>query len=256
MLIKSFKKLKGNKYKIELDSTEDVILYDDIIVKFNLLVNKELDKKRLDDIIKENNKMEAYYIALKYLNKKMHTKKEIFKILKKLDIDNSVIEEIIDKLYQDNYLNDERYIKAYINDQINLKDIGPLKIKHNLSELGFDESFINDYISTLDEDTWLNKIDKYISKKIKSSKNLSARKLKDKIVYDLINKGYTKNNIISILNNYEFENDLDLLKKEYSKIKKKLENKYNDYELEMRIKSKLLSKGYTSFEIEKVILGE
>ena len=253
MQIKTFKKLKDNKYNLELDNNESIVLYDDIIVKFNLLVNKELDNKKLEEVLNENKKMEAYYISLKALNKKMRTKKEITVLLKKYEITDKVIDEIIDKLYKDNYLNDERYIKAYINDQINLSDKGPTKIKNNLIELGFDEGFINDYILYIAKDIWLNRIDKYINKKVKSTNNLSARKLKDKIVYDLILKGYYKEDIMYILNHYEFRDDIDLLKKEYNKLRKKLEIKYNGYELKMHLKNRLLAKGFSSEEINKIV---
>ena len=39
MKIKTFKKHNNNKYKIVFDNEESVILYDDIIIKYNLLTN-------------------------------------------------------------------------------------------------------------------------------------------------------------------------------------------------------------------------
>ena len=81
MKIETFKKLKDNKYKIIFENSDEISLYDDIIVKYNLLANKNLEEKNLKEIILENNKMDAYYLAIKALNKKMRTKKEIYKIL-------------------------------------------------------------------------------------------------------------------------------------------------------------------------------
>ena len=42
--IKSYKKIKGNLYEVIIDD-EKVNLYDDIIIKFSLLLKKEIDKK-------------------------------------------------------------------------------------------------------------------------------------------------------------------------------------------------------------------
>lgn len=256
MKIESFKKLKDNKYEVNFDNKDSITLYDDVIVYYNLLVNKEMDKNKYLKIIKYNNQLEAYYLSLKFLNKKMRTEKEIKNMLEKKDYDIDVINKTIEKLTKDNYLDKDRYIDTYIKDQINLKDIGPNKIKVNLKELGFTEEFIDTYLENINKDIWDEKIDKYINKKMKCSTNLSAARLKEKIVDYLATKGFYKSQIMEILDNYEFITDKDVLIKEYNKIKRKLESKYQDNELEFRIKSKLYSKGFKNSEIEDIIKGE
>ena len=58
------------------------------------------------------------------------------------------------------------------------------------------------------------------------------------------NKGFYKEDINTIINEYEF-NDNNLIKeKEYNKLKKKLSKKYSGEELEYRIKLGLLKKGF------------
>jgi len=256
MKIKSFKKLKENKYKLLLDNDEDITLYDDIIVKYNLLSNKDIDDKKLENIIKQNKQMEAYYLALKMLSNKMRTKKEIAKHLQKHEHNEKTINDVVEKLYKEGYLNDERYINAYISDQVNLSDKGPNKIKRELIDLGFSEDKVKAYLENVDYNLWEEKINKYITKKMKSSSNLSAYKLKNKLVYDLMNKGYYKETVNSIIESFEFKTNPDLIMKEYQKIKKKLELKYEANELNYYIKAKLVSKGFTREEIEKVFEGE
>ena len=256
MKIKTFKKIKGNKYSVLLDNDEEINLYDDVIVKYNLLVNKELDDNKLKEITKYNSKMDAYYLSIKSLNKKMRTRKELYKLLKKNDIEDSVINEVINKLYEDNYLNDQRYINAYINDQVNLGSIGPNKIRNDLLELGFNANEINVYLENIDDSVWEDKINKYITKKLKSSNNLSAKKLKQKLAIDLVTKGFCKDSVLSLIDNYEFKTDEGLLIKEYNKIKKKLEIKYSGSELNYHIKSKLYNKGFSGEEIEEALIGE
>ena len=69
MNINKFKKLKSNTYKLTLDNKEELTLYDDTIIKYNLLVNKEI--KDLEEIVKYNKSIEAYYVALKYITRKI-----------------------------------------------------------------------------------------------------------------------------------------------------------------------------------------
>ena len=172
MEIKSYKKKKSNLYEITFSNNTKINLYDDIILKYELLLKKEIDEKTLKEIIKDNSFLESYYLALKYLNVKLRTEKEIRKKLK--DYDNKVINYTIERLKKEGYLNDLVYIKAYINDSINLKLMGPNKITYELKKMGFKEDAINDYLSTFESEVWQNKIRKYITKKIQTNHNLSG----------------------------------------------------------------------------------
>jgi regulatory protein len=252
MEIKSFKKEKGNKYKIIFKDNTDIILYDDVIVKYNLLINKIIDNKKIEEIVSYNNNLDAYYIALKYINKKMCTKLEIEKYLAKKDFNQEIIKETINKLENNKAIDEKLYVKSYCNDKINFSNIGPNKIATKLSLLGIKKEEIYDYLETIDKNIWLNKINKLIDKKIKSNKNYSVSLLKNKILNSLINDGYDKNMIIDVLNNKNIEVNTNIILKEYNKQKNKLVKKYDGEALEFQIKLKLKSKGFSNEEIDKI----
>ena len=54
MKIKKISKKKGSLYEIILDNNELLNLYDDVILKYNLLLKKEIDEKEIKEIIKFN----------------------------------------------------------------------------------------------------------------------------------------------------------------------------------------------------------
>lgn len=242
MKIISYQKKKNNLYEITLSNNEVYALYDDVILKHELLLKKELNDKELEKILEENKLQESYIKALKYLNSKLRTEKEIRKKL--AEYDYKTINYVIERLKKEGYINDKLYIKSYINDEINLKLIGQNKILYDLKKLGFNEDDILNYLNTFDNELWLNKIDKYISKKINNNHNLSGMMLKQKIIQELINKGFYKEDINSIIDNFTFEDNNDIKEKEYNKLKIKLSKKYSGEELEYRIKIGLLKKGY------------
>ena len=97
---------------------------------------------------------------------------------------------------------------------------------------------------TFNNDIWQDKIRKYISKKISSNHNLSSQMLKQKIIQDLIVKGFYKEDILFILNEFELEDDKAIYDKEYLKLKNKLSRKYSGEELEYQIKNHLYKKGF------------
>ena len=241
MKIQKFVKDNGNKYKVYVDD-EVYKLYDDIIVKYGLTMKSSISKDEFDEVLEENDKLISYYESIKYISRKMRSTKEIKEYLKNKDISDSVINETVEKL-KDNFLNDDLYVKAYINDRLNLSNDGPNKIKKNLIKLGIYENKINDYLSNIDESIYEDRIKSYVDKKIKVNHSNSGIMLKAKLQNDLVNLGYDRSMVISILSSYNI-NDKDAYEKELEKITNKLSKKYEGKELEFKIKEAMYRKGF------------
>lgn len=247
MEIVKFKKSKSNLYEIMLDNGLSFKLYDDVIVKYNLLVNKKFDDKFFEDVRNYNDSLDAYYLSIKYLNTKMRSEKELKKYLAKKNISQEHIESTIKSLNSEGYLNHETYIKSYINDAYNFTNNGPLKIKSSLKDLGFKEEEIIPYLNL----NYSDKIKKIIDKKIKVNTKLSNNNLKLHLTNYLINLGYPKESFISYLETIHFD-DSKQLQKDYETLIKKYSKKYNGEKLKYFIKNKLYQKGYSIEKIEEV----
>ncbi len=251
MKIEKYTKIKNNQYKVTIDGKE-INLYDDVIIKYELLRYKDIDDKLYLEIIKYNNSLEAYYKALQYITKKMRTEQEVITYLDK-EYSQSVILDAVRRLKESGYLNEEKYINAYIMDQVHLTNYGPNYIKKNLLKKGISEDLINIYLEQIDNDIWTQKLQKIIIKMVNTNKTYSTNKLKNKIEFDLSNKGYYKYMIDEVLDSLEFKNDEQALEKEYQKQYNRLSRKYSSYELKEKIKGKLLAKGFSYEDIEKVL---
>lgn len=241
MRIEKYKYLGNGKYKVTIDN-EEYVIYEDIILKYNILSKDKINKKDLDLYLKDNEFYEAYYKAVKYINTKLRSSLEIKKYLKK-DFSSKIIDSVVKRLEQDGYLNEDVYTEAYINDQINLKVIGPVKIKNDLLKLGISESIIDKHIKNFTKELQYEKINKVIEKSIKLNHNKSIVMLKNKILHDLINKGFYKEDITSCIEDFDF-NEEEIYKREYDKLYKKYSSKYSDSELEYKIKQTLYQKGF------------
>lgn len=242
MKIIKYKYLNNSKYKIYLEQDE-IELYEDIIINYNILNKKELSKEEIDNLLKENNYYDLYYKSIKYIKAKLRTKKEIHKYLEKYNASLKDIKSIIEKLEKDGYINDELYAKSYIHDSIILKLDGPLKIKKHLLDEGISNDIVIEELKEFDDELIDEKIEKYITKSLKQNKNKSLYALKQKLIYNLINLGYEKDNILNHIENINYS-DEELKEKEYDKLYKKLSNKYSGKELEFKIKQKLYEKGF------------
>ena len=240
MDILKYKKLSNNRYKVYLKDDSSIILHENIILKYNLLLTKKIDN--LDELKDENDFYLLYDIALKYINIKMRCESEIRTYLKKKQIDNNVINKVINKLKEDNLINENNYVKSFVADKINLNKLGQNKIRNELLKLKIDESIINEELSKINQEDLINNLESLVDKKIKSNKTYAGDVLKQKILTDLINKGYKKEDILNVLTQKDLSND-DLYDKEYEKLYNKYSKKYSEEQLEYIIKQKLYQKG-------------
>lgn len=253
MKIKSYKKVKNNQYKIYLEDNRELTLYDEIILKYNLLLKKELSKKEIVEIIKENQHLSCYFSALNYLNYKNRSKKEIRGYLKKKNYLTQDIENAIKLLEEKKLINESEYLKLYIKDQIHLTNNGPKKITRKLIDLGFLEVQIQEELFKIPKEVWQEKLEKIILKKIKANKKDSASKIKEKICMYCLSEGFQKEDILGVLNTYKLTENTFALEKEALKLYKKLSLKYQGNELIYQIKGRLFRKGFSYEKIENAI---
>ena len=251
MKIEKIIKKNSNQYKLILSDGNSLSFYDDVIINNNLIMDKNLDKKKIDKLAKENNLYKAYYEALKLIKAKLRTKKEINNLLLKKEYNHEEINFVINKLSKQGYINEEMYIKCFISDAYNLKNIGPNKIKYELKKLGLSEENINNELDNY-QDMWQEKIENIVKKEIKINHTYSNKVLESKIKTKLITKGFNKEDIkkyVVINNDKENEILINIFNKELNKIAKK--NKGN--ELKQKLRSKLYGKGFSLQEIDKII---
>ena len=240
MKVNKFKKVGKNRYKVFFDNT-DLILFEDIILKYELLTKKDIDVHSLDKIIEENRWYEAYDLALSYIEIKMRNKEEIIKYLENKMYDRNVIDDVLNKLDKLGLLDDKKYISAYVNDKANLSNDGPFKIRQSLIDLGFNEEDINSYIFKVDREVWSNKLDKLINKKTNLMRTKSYFMFINKMKNDLYNLGYDKDMIEEKLSKIDYESDA--LEHDFEKALKKYKDDKN------KLISYLLRKGYSYEEI-------
>jgi regulatory protein len=247
--ISNIKQIDSNKFAVIIDNKKHIIL-GDVLLEYNILKPCEIDDSIYNKITASNDFYTIYSKIVKFILAKLRTEKEIINKLYKLNAPKSMHQKIISKLKEDGYLNDEKYITSYINDQVNLTLNGPKKIKYELLKLSLKEDLINKYLNTFDENIWEEKVDKIISKKIKSNHNLSKNKFLLKLKNDLNNLGYEEKYFIDKLNKIDFDDEEGLIK-DYNKYYIKY-SKYDEAKRDYMIKQKLYSLGYDLNKIDKI----
>ena len=241
--ILKYKKSTNGKYKILLDNSSELVLYEEVILYYQLLLKKEIDEKLLIEIDKYNQECDVYYVALKSIQNRYKSIYDLRKYLMNKEYPDYLINKAIDKLISQGYLNDRSYTKSYINNKIITSNIGPYKIKKELLEKKIDENIINEELVVFDDDIQKERIKKLIEKGIKTNHTRGGVVLKQKIYNDLKSYGYDISLINMVISNYSFSDNTDISRREYEKLYRKYSRKYSGDELTRKIKEKMYLKG-------------
>lgn len=252
MKIVKFKKTAKSKYKVYLDNGEVISLYEDVIIDNNLLFTKELDDLLLKKINEQNNYVHVYSLALNYISIRMRSINEVKMYLQKKEINSILIEQTVDKLMKNGYLNDFNFAKAYVNDQLIISVKGPLKIKKELLNYGINSDIVDEVIDEIDILYLKEKLSNLVEKQVRIRKG-SANSLKIKLINYFTNLGYNRDMILDELSNYKLKSNYNKLLKDYNKLYNKYKNKYDKNDLKYFISQKLYSKGYTGDDISEII---
>jgi regulatory protein len=237
----------GEKYAFSVDEA--------VLLKFQLKKGMELDELFLTEIHYEDDIRKAYNRALHYLSSRMRSEGEVRTYLLEKEIDAPIIQEVILKLYEYKFLNDEQYAISYVRTQMNTTDKGNIVIKRELKERGIREELIEKAIQEYSFEAQLETAQKLCVKMVNKNKKDSDLILKQKLEQMLVRKGYSFD-IISIA---VAETEIDRSDEELDALRyqaEKLERKYasmTGYEYEQKMKSALYRKGFSLEQIEKYL---
>lgn len=243
MKILKYKKLSNGRYKLELDGIQKIDLYEETILKYELLLTRKIDESMFHKVLEYDKEWDVYYVGLKTLKSRFKSTKELRECLLKKEYPVELVDKAINKLLEQGYLNDESFAKSYINNQIITSSRGPFRVSSDLLNKGISKTIISKEIVVFTEDLQIEKINKIIKTALKSNRTRGGVVLKNKIANDLVSSGYDLSVINKVISDYDFGNNNDIAKKEYEKLYRKYSRKFSGGELEYKIKEKLYQKG-------------
>lgn len=113
MDIISIDDFKSNKVKITLDNGIAFVLYKGDLVKYGLSLNRD-NSKELDIILDELLPKRALSRALKIVSERDMTERMIYEKLNGDMYPEDIISSVIDRLKKERLVNDERFIRGFI----------------------------------------------------------------------------------------------------------------------------------------------
>lgn len=196
MIVNDSKKDKKG-YLVTIDN-KDYIIDEEIVIKYRLVKNKELEDNLLNKILHDNNMIIYYKKALNYSLKYNKNSAAIYDYLNKFEINNRDIAEIIDNLIKIHVLDDEKLILNTL-DILVRKGNGKLLIKEKLYNLKYREELINLALTKINYDDYFASLKKLYDKAlIKYDKETDSYIKNMKIKKYLYQRGYSLDDINTI----------------------------------------------------------
>ena len=109
--------------------------------------------------------------------------KEVKNKLFSLKVSSKSANDIIEFLIDNNYLNEERYTKMYIQGKLRIKKWGRIKLKYELRLKGIDIKIINEHIKQIKEEDYIKYFNEFSTNKIKFLKGSKDQKKRSFINY-------------------------------------------------------------------------
>jgi len=140
------------------------------------------------------NKLRHYCAYQERCHEEVRTK------LLSLKIYGNNLEEIINKLIEDDFLNEERFAKAYAGGKFRIKKWGRGKIINELKKRKVSAYCINKAMLEIGQEDYLLTLNKLVSVTLKKYKTNNDFETKNKVTRYLISRGYESELVWDLVN--------------------------------------------------------
>ena len=157
---------------------------------FQMKKGQEISYDALNAAVREDNEKYGFDLAVRYLSYSMRTQKEVEDHLKRKEMDEGVIQQVIQKLAHYNYIDDEQYARAYLTDHLNFGGKSIKLLAYQLGQKGISKETIQSVLSDEDYQKEEENLEHLVKNLMKKNQSLEKRKRNDKIMRSLASKGY------------------------------------------------------------------
>ena len=153
------------KFHILFDSGEEIEISEETLIESGLYKGKEVEDEIIDKLKFEDEKTEALLLSYRFLQRNK-TEKQLIDYLYKNKISGEIIDTVIPILNEKKYLNDEDYARRYLNDAMNIKKYGKIKIIYMLRSKGIKNDIIEKIMKDYDDELEYLNAEDLLSKKL------------------------------------------------------------------------------------------
>ncbi|HSU80356.1 MAG TPA: RecX family transcriptional regulator [Candidatus Angelobacter sp.] len=245
---------KRGIYEVELTDVKDPErlimweLHEDLLVQFGLRKGLPITNQKFTEIEQATLTHGVYSAALNFISYRMRSIKEVKTYLLDKGYSTVAVLDSIQKLKEENYLDDRAYALAYVRSRKSLTLKGPNVIRQELIQKGISEDFLGQALEQFGETEQMELAAKLALKKLKSWTGRSHQEQLQKLRQVLLQKGFSNRVVNQVINNLPME---DVKEDEWTALTKQGEKalqkykQFTGYEQTVKVKQLLYRKGFS-----------
>ncbi len=203
MTVTAVEKVKGSRYRVDIDGAYWYILDIELIVANGIRVGAVCDETFLDDVKAQAERRKAKERALYLLELRDHTRKELIDKLKK-SVAPEIAEETADKMEEYGFLDDRRYASRYAVVLLTQKKLGRRAALYQMQQKGIERLLAEEALDEVDADP-LDQLRELIDRRY--ARYLTDEKGAQKVTNALARLGHSYSDIREVLREYEMDWD-------------------------------------------------
>ena len=149
---------------------------------------------------------EAYLNAQHYCTYQERSQQEVRDKLYSLGMHSNDVENILADLITGNFLNEERFARAYAGGKFRINGWGKNKIRHGLMQKKVSPKCIELGLQAIDKDDYHAELKKILSQKLESKDEKNPLKKKHKAAQHAIGKGFESGLVWDVIREGHHEN--------------------------------------------------
>ena len=206
MKIKALFKKNENTIGVTFDDGQFLYLAYEIFLKNNLRTDKEITDEQYEHLIYENR---IYFIkrsAFNFLGRRQHGEKELYLKLIKKGYEKKLVEEVLAELKEKELIDDEKFARLYIEENMARKMWGRKKAEAELYKKGINGQTVKKVLDEACEgEDVLEQAKSALNKKLKTVKfsEENKDKIKMKLFRFLMARGFDYGTASEAINSIE-----------------------------------------------------
>ncbi len=137
-----------------------------------------------------SNYSEALASAASYCSMAEHCISEVVEKVKRFELTSDEQAQLIRRLLDESYLNEGRYVKAFVKDKFRFSKWGRIKIRYALRQKGISATLMEEGMSEIQQEDYLELLTDLLRQKKRSTKANSPYELRGKLLRFAAGRGF------------------------------------------------------------------
>ena len=154
-----------------------------------LKIGQVLSEEKIAQLLADDEIEVSYQRALKFIAHRIRSKQEVVQRLRKYQTPADVVEVVIARLEEKEYLNDEAFARAWVENRIEFRPRSTFLLRQELRQKGVADDVSDVVLDALDDETLAQSAAEKYLRKIENIDD--EQKFREKLYGHLARKGFT-----------------------------------------------------------------